>query len=149
MAEKGQDTEGDRFFAYGQYYLLYDSAELRESETRTARSNRLFQAALQIAEWIQLSGREIKGKRFLEVGAGRSPDIPIALWLCGAHGTATVDLNAYLTEAVMAESILLSAASSRSNRKGFQRACKRRGSQGAARAAYFVLGRAGASARDG
>jgi len=64
-----------------------------------------FQAALQIARWIRLSGQEITGKKFLEVGAGRSPEIPIALWLCGAGGTTTVDLNAYLSEAVVAESI--------------------------------------------
>jgi hypothetical protein len=41
-------------------------------------------------------GKGINGKVFFEVGTGRVPLLPVALWLCGAEKIITVDLNPYM-----------------------------------------------------
>jgi SAM-dependent methyltransferase len=64
-----------------------------------------FKAALSIVEWIESAGVGITGKRFLEVGTGRMINIPTALWLCGAGQVVTVDLNPYLEDVLIAESM--------------------------------------------
>ena len=63
-----------------------------------------FTAAVTMVEWIRSVGQEVQDKRFLEVGTGRMLGLPTALWLCGAAETVTIDLNAYLSEALVAES---------------------------------------------
>src|SRR4051812_25454720 len=63
------------------------------------------EAAAIIVEWVKSAGRQVAGKRFLEVGTGRQPIVPAALWLCGAAQTLTVDLNRQLSEGVIAESL--------------------------------------------
>jgi hypothetical protein len=45
------------------------------------------------------------GKTFLEVGTGHQLNIPIALWLCGAGRTITIDLNPYLRSELIREDI--------------------------------------------
>ena len=44
-------------------------------------------------------------KVFLEVGTGRVPTVPIAYWLMGAKSTVTIDLNPYMKEELVNESI--------------------------------------------
>ena len=44
-------------------------------------------------------------KTFLEIGTGRTLSTPIGLWLCGASRIITVDLNPYLKEELIIESI--------------------------------------------
>jgi SAM-dependent methyltransferase len=63
------------------------------------------EAAAIIVDWVKSAGQQVAGKRFLEVGTGRQPFVPAGLWLCGAAQTVTVDLNRYLSEAVIAESL--------------------------------------------
>ena len=45
------------------------------------------------------------GGRVLEVGTGRSVTLPLALWLWGARSVVTVDLNSYLSGALVRESL--------------------------------------------
>lgn len=70
-------------------------------------------AALSIARLINSAGGEVEGGRFLEVGTGRSLGLPLGLWLCGANSVMTVDLNTYLSEPLVMETL----ASIRSNRE--------------------------------
>ena len=50
-------------------------------------------AQAEMAKWILASGREIVGKRLLEVGTGHVPLVPIGFYLCGAQSVATIDLH--------------------------------------------------------
>ena len=63
-----------------------------------------FKAAVSMVDWIKRSGQDAVGKIFLEVGTGRTVNLPTALWLCGAGRIVTVDLHPYLSEALVAES---------------------------------------------
>jgi len=45
------------------------------------------------------------GKTFLEIGTGHTVNIPIGLWLAGASRVISVDLNPYLKEKLVAESL--------------------------------------------
>jgi len=59
----------------------------------------------QIFRKIQKQGYDIKGKSFLEVGTGRVPLFPIASWLCGAEKFITMDLNPYMRDELIKESL--------------------------------------------
>jgi SAM-dependent methyltransferase len=63
-----------------------------------------FTAAIRMVDWIEAAGRDVSGKRFVEVGTGHMVNVPIALWLLGAGETLTVDLHRYLSPALVAES---------------------------------------------
>lgn len=86
---------------------IYYAMQRTVGSLKPGRSNPLewFDAARTIAEWIRRAGQEIAGKRFLEVGTGRHVNIPTGLWLCGAEQVVTVDLNSYLSEALVRETI--------------------------------------------
>ena len=62
-------------------------------------------AAAKMVNWAEESGHPIEGRSVLEVGTGRTIDIPLALWLCGAARVLTVDLNPYLVEELTRESV--------------------------------------------
>jgi SAM-dependent methyltransferase len=62
-------------------------------------------AAAKMVHWAEELGYRIEGRSFLEVGTGRTLDIPLALWLCGAARVLTVDLNTYLAEQLTLESV--------------------------------------------
>src|SRR5256885_7907830 len=62
-------------------------------------------AAIEIWKRIQEHGREPSGKVFFEVGTGRVPVVPLAYWLMGAEKTITIDLNPYLKEELVLESL--------------------------------------------
>jgi SAM-dependent methyltransferase len=62
-------------------------------------------------EWFQVTGRALQrvqsqgvtiaGKNVLEIGTGRAVGVPMAMWLCGANRIVTVDLNRYLSPALV------------------------------------------------
>lgn len=54
---------------------------------------------------IQEQGYTPSGKVFLEVGTGKVPLVPLAYWLMGAKRIITIDLNPYLKEELIAESL--------------------------------------------
>ena len=58
-----------------------------------------------ISKHIIKQDREVIGSTFLEVGTGRTLDVPIGLWLCGASKIITVDKNPYLKEELTRESL--------------------------------------------
>ena len=86
---------------------IYYAMQRTVGSLKPGRSNPLewFDAARTIAQWIEKAGQEVRGKRFLEVGTGRNVNIPLALWLSGASEVVTVDLNSYLSAALVAETI--------------------------------------------
>jgi SAM-dependent methyltransferase len=61
--------------------------------------------AIAMLRRIRAQGRSLGGARFLEIGTGRQLNVPIALWLCGAGRTVTIDLNRYLKPALVFENI--------------------------------------------
>ena len=54
---------------------------------------------------IQEQGISPSGKIFFEVGTGRVPLTPLAYWLMGAEKTITIDLNPYLKEELIRDSL--------------------------------------------
>ncbi|HQU32564.1 MAG: methyltransferase domain-containing protein [Planctomycetia bacterium] len=54
---------------------------------------------------IKSQDRSPSGKVFFEVGTERIPLVPLAYWLMGAEGTISIDLNPYLKEELIAESL--------------------------------------------
>ena len=54
---------------------------------------------------IQELGYSPIEKVFLEVGTGRVPMVPVAYWLMGAKSTITIDLNPYMKEELIRESL--------------------------------------------
>jgi SAM-dependent methyltransferase len=85
---------------------IYYAMQRRAGSLRAGRANpfEYFGAARRMAEWIRTTGRNVEGMRFLEVGTGRNVSLPTALWLCGASQVTTVDLNEYLSSALVFES---------------------------------------------
>lgn len=85
---------------------LYYAVQRSVGNLRAGRTNPLeyFDAARRTVEWIRATGRAVEGMRFLEVGTGRNVNLPTALWLCGAAEVTTVDLNPYLSAALVFES---------------------------------------------
>lgn len=64
-----------------------------------------FKAAAEMWRLILSLGMNPNGKTFFELGTGRVPNIPITIWLLGGKGTVTVDLNPYLKEDMLLESL--------------------------------------------
>jgi SAM-dependent methyltransferase len=85
---------------------LYYAMQRSVGNLRAGRTNPVeyFAAARRTIEWIRQTGRDVEGMRFLEVGTGRNVNLPTALWLCGAAEVTTVDLNPYLSSALVFES---------------------------------------------
>ncbi|HUS13339.1 MAG TPA: methyltransferase domain-containing protein [Pyrinomonadaceae bacterium] len=63
------------------------------------------EAAALLVTWVEGAGRSVVGGRFLEIGTGRNVTLPLALWLWGARSVVTVDLNTYLSNALVMESL--------------------------------------------
>ncbi|HEX8455711.1 MAG TPA: methyltransferase domain-containing protein [Pyrinomonadaceae bacterium] len=85
---------------------LYYAMQRSMGSLRAGRTNPVeyFEAARRAVAWIRSVGRDVEGMRFLEVGTGRNVNLPTALWLCGAASVTTVDLNPYLSSALVFES---------------------------------------------
>jgi hypothetical protein len=54
---------------------------------------------------IKEQGYEPAGKEFFEIGTGRVPLVPLAYWLMGAEKIITIDLNPYLKEELIRETL--------------------------------------------
>lgn len=75
---------------------LYFQLQRRLGELRHPRFDMRFNAALEVAETLGEAGVKLAGKRVLEVGTGRTVDLPMGLWLMGADGVVTVDITRLL-----------------------------------------------------
>ncbi|MDR2593508.1 MAG: hypothetical protein LBC87_01890 [Fibromonadaceae bacterium] len=62
-----------------------------------------FSNSFKILQKIKQYGTGIKGKVFFEVGTGQVPLLPVALWLCGAEKTITMDLKPYMRKELLKE----------------------------------------------
>ncbi len=62
-----------------------------------------FGAVARYADWLRSLGRSFADARILEVGTGRTLGAPTAFWLLGAREVVTVDLNKYLSSALVEE----------------------------------------------
>jgi SAM-dependent methyltransferase len=84
---------------------IYYAVQRNFGGLRAGRSNPLeyFDAARRSVEWLRATGRDVEGMRFLEVGTGRNVNSMTAFWLCGAARATTVDLNPYLSSALVFE----------------------------------------------
>jgi SAM-dependent methyltransferase len=60
-----------------------------------------------IDTWKRIGAQGISpaGKVFFEVGTGRVPLAPLAFWLLGAEKTVTIDLNPYLKQELLVDSL--------------------------------------------
>ncbi|MEK7729079.1 MAG: class I SAM-dependent methyltransferase [candidate division KSB1 bacterium] len=61
-----------------------------------------------VAEFLQYlakQNRTIVDATCLEIGTGRRLNVPLGLWLCGAKKIYTVDLNTYVNENLVVESL--------------------------------------------
>ena len=83
---------------------LYFALQTRFGELRKPRFRMRFDGALDIVRMLAPHGG-IAGKRILEVGTGRTVDVPMALWLMGAGNIVTLDLNRYLREEIVLAAI--------------------------------------------
>jgi len=74
---------------------------------RLRRINPIITLTAGIETWklIKEQGYEPSGKVFFEIGTGRVPLVPLAYWLMGAKKTITIDLNPYLKEELVRESL--------------------------------------------
>lgn len=61
-------------------------------------------------KYVLAQGRDPRGKVFFEVGSGRTLLVPLAYWLMGARRTISVDLNRYLSQEMVHESLRQIAA---------------------------------------
>ncbi len=64
-----------------------------------------YRLAAKFGAWAREYRDGLQGKTVLEVGTGRTLDLPIALWLMGADKIMTVDLNTYLRPELVPQSI--------------------------------------------
>lgn len=64
-----------------------------------------FEKSNKICSYILKNNLQINNKKFLEIGTGRNFNTAIGIWLCGAREIITVDLNPYIQEELIRESL--------------------------------------------
>ena len=84
---------------------LYLFAQRRFGKLQATSPLQRLGAGLQIWRRLAAWGGTPRGATFLELGTGRRLNVPIALWLLGAGRIITVDLNRYLSEALVREDL--------------------------------------------
>lgn len=62
-------------------------------------------AGIEAWKLIQSQGYDPQDKAFLEIGTGRIPLTPIAYWLMGARKVYTIDINPYVKEELIQQSL--------------------------------------------
>lgn len=67
----------------------------------------LSRMAAGVESWRRLTNQGVDptGKVFFEVGTGREPLVPMCYWLMGAGRTITIDLNPYLKDELVRETL--------------------------------------------
>tara|TARA_B100002019_G_scaffold240306_1_gene215947 strand:+ start:1401 stop:2327 length:927 start_codon:yes stop_codon:yes gene_type:complete len=86
-------------------YELYYKIQRNFGELKNINPESRIKGAIDIFDYIRDADREFKNKIFFEVGTGRIPIIPIALWIMGAKKIYTVDVNPYLKIELIKECI--------------------------------------------
>lgn len=80
----------------GPSYALYYFIQRHWGGLRVVNPMLRLRAGLQVVDRLHRMQRPVESRAFLEVGTGDNINLPLALWLSGASGTTTVDLNPYL-----------------------------------------------------
>lgn len=88
-------------FSYAAYYWL----QRHFGALRNPNPVEYLTAGIATCKRIEKAGRSPVDGAFLEVGTGRTINIPLAFWLMGARRTVTVDLNPYLKEELIREDL--------------------------------------------
>lgn len=86
-------------------YEAYYWVQRHFGNLRTIDPTSRLTAGIETWQRIQANGSDPANKVFFEVGTGRVPLVPLAYWLMGAAQTITVDLNPYLKEELVNESL--------------------------------------------
>lgn len=86
-------------------YAVYYTVQRRFGGLRQFNPSKRLSGAIVAWKKIQEQGQCPIDKVFFEVGTGRAPIIPLAYWLMGADSVVTVDLNSYLEEELIVESL--------------------------------------------
>lgn len=72
---------------------------------RAINPSATFKAAATVWKLASECGTSPLNKCILEIGTGRAPFLPVALWLMGAERTITVDANRYLRGEILSEGL--------------------------------------------
>lgn len=83
---------------------IYYCLQRNLGELRRPLFDLRFDAATTTVALLREHHQGIEGKRVLEVGTGRTIDVPMALWLMGADETVTVDITRLLRPELVGES---------------------------------------------
>jgi SAM-dependent methyltransferase len=86
-------------------YAVYYWLQRRSGGLRYFNPVSRLKAGIETWKLIKKQDCEPSGKVFLEVGTGRVALLPLAYWLMGAEKTISIDLNPYLKEELMKESL--------------------------------------------
>src|SRR5687767_9481185 len=86
------------------YWTLY---QLQRRVGGLKRTNPVENLIAGIDTWRRIidAGCHPADKTFFEVGTGTAPIVPLAYWLLGARHTITLDINPYLKEELIHESV--------------------------------------------
>jgi SAM-dependent methyltransferase len=84
---------------------VYYQLQRNFGELRYPRFDMRFRAAADVARALREVEAGVAGRRFLEVGTGRTVDLPMGLWLMGAAETVTVDIDRLLRPELVHESM--------------------------------------------
>lgn len=86
-------------------YSMYYWIQRHFGGLRRVNPTRKLQDGINTWKRILQQNQKPIGKVFFEVGTGRMPLVPMAFWLMGAGSTITVDLNPYMKEQLVRESL--------------------------------------------
>lgn len=86
-------------------YETYYWVQRHFGKLRRLNPTSRLKAGISICKKIKEQGHDPAEKVFLEVGTGRALNVPLAYWLMGAKKTVTIDLNPYLKEELIRESL--------------------------------------------
>lgn len=84
---------------------LYYTLQRHAGELRKPRFDMRFDAALAVADMMATHRDGVAGKRVLEIGTGRTVDMPCALFLMGAAEVVTVDITRLLRPELVEASV--------------------------------------------
>lgn len=84
---------------------VYYAVQRSVGGLRKGRINPLsrIEAAAKVVRGAESFGFDVRDKTVLEIGTGRTVDLPTGMWLCGARRIITVDLNRYLSPTLISE----------------------------------------------
>lgn len=86
-------------------YAAYYQIQRRFRGLRQVNPVPRLSAGIEIWDRIKKQGYEPIDKTFLEVGTGRVTLVPLSFWLMGANKTITIDLNPYLKEELVRDTL--------------------------------------------